>query len=103
MPITRWSCKSQGKTVRHIGPVAQDFKAAFGVGENDTTITTVDADGVAFAAIQGLNQLSQEKDRKIATQGARIEKQARAVRQLSALVKTLAAKIELLERGQQAR
>jgi hypothetical protein len=35
--------------------MAQDFKAAFGVGETDTGITTVDADGVALAAIQGLN------------------------------------------------
>jgi hypothetical protein len=34
--------------------MAQDFYAAFGVGENDTTITTIDADGVALAAIQGL-------------------------------------------------
>jgi len=42
--------------VRHLGPVAQDFRAAFGLGRNDTTITTVDADGVALAAIQGLNQ-----------------------------------------------
>jgi hypothetical protein len=41
--------------VQHIGPMAQDFAAAFGVGENDTTISTVDADGVALAAIQGLN------------------------------------------------
>src|SRR5438876_10081928 len=65
MPITRWSYKSQGAIVRHIGPVAQDFKAAFDVGENDTTITTVDADGVALAAIQGLPQTVQEKDRKI--------------------------------------
>jgi hypothetical protein len=35
--------------------MAQDFRAAFGLGENDTTIATVDADGVALAAIQGLN------------------------------------------------
>jgi hypothetical protein len=36
--------------------MAQDFAAAFGLGENDTTIATIDADGVALAAIQGLNQ-----------------------------------------------
>ncbi len=38
-----------------MGPVAQDFSAAFGLGETDTMISTVDADGVALAAIQGLN------------------------------------------------
>ena len=96
MPITRWSYKSQGTSVRHIGPVAQDFKTAFGVGENDTTITTVDADGVALAAIQGLHQLVQEKDREIT-------QQQKDLQRLSILVKSLAAKIELLERRQQER
>jgi len=55
LPVTTWRYKSQEPDVRHIGPVAQDFHAAFGVGESDTGITTVDADGVALAAIQGLN------------------------------------------------
>ena len=55
MPVSEWSYKAQGEGVRHIGPMVQDFAAAFGVGENDTTISTVDADGVALAAIQGLN------------------------------------------------
>ena len=41
---------------RHIGPVAQDFHAAFGLGTHETAIATVDADGVALAAIQGLNE-----------------------------------------------
>lgn len=56
LPITTWNYRSQTNTIRHIGPVAQDFKAAFNVGETDIGITTVDADGVALAAIQGLNQ-----------------------------------------------
>ena len=42
---------------RHLGSVAQDFHAAFGLnGTDDKHIATVDADGVALAAIQGLNQ-----------------------------------------------
>jgi hypothetical protein len=40
----------------HIGPMAQDFYSAFKVGSGSTGIATVDADGVALAAIQGLNQ-----------------------------------------------
>jgi len=56
LPLTTWSYKAQPKTVRHIGPMAQDFREAFGVGENERSIATVDADGVALAAIQGLNQ-----------------------------------------------
>jgi hypothetical protein len=54
LPITTWSYRSQDPAIRHIGPMAQDFAAAFGVGEDDRHITSVDADGVALAAIQGL-------------------------------------------------
>jgi hypothetical protein len=59
VPIETWNLKSQDESIRHIGPMAQDFYAAFGLGESETAITTVDADGVALAAIQGLYQLSQ--------------------------------------------
>ncbi len=54
VPISTWSAKSQGATVRHIGPLAQDFYAAFGVGEDNQRIATIDLDGVALSAIQGL-------------------------------------------------
>ena len=66
IPIQTWSYKSQDPAIRHIGPVAQDFYAAFGVGEDERGISTVDADGVALAAIQGLYQVTQEKDTVIA-------------------------------------
>ena len=47
--------------------MAQDFRAVFGLGEDDTHISTVDADGVALAAIQGLYTVVKEKDDEIAT------------------------------------
>ena len=65
VPIQAWNYKSDSKDVRHIGPTAQDFRAAFGLGDSDKIINTVDADGVALAAIQGLYQMMQEKDRRI--------------------------------------
>ena len=55
LPITTWSY-TNSPSVHHLGPVAQDFAAAFAVGDDDKHIATVDADGVALAAIQGLNQ-----------------------------------------------
>jgi hypothetical protein len=64
LPITSWNYK-QDTSSRHLGPMAQDFYAAFGVGPDDKHIATVDADGVALAAIQGLNQKVEEKDAKI--------------------------------------
>jgi hypothetical protein len=59
LPITQWSYKTE-QGVRHVGPMAQDFYAAFGVGEDNKHITTVDEGGVALAAIQGLNQKVEE-------------------------------------------
>lgn len=57
LPVTEWNWKSQDASMRRIGPMAQDFHAAFGLGgEEDRVITASDADGVALAAIQGLNQ-----------------------------------------------
>ena len=39
----------------HMGPVAEDFKESFGLAGDGKSISTVDADGIALAAIQGLN------------------------------------------------
>ena len=66
LPITRWNFKQEAG-VQHVGPVAQDFHAAFGLGTDNKHIATVDADGVALAAIQGLNQkMEQQRDENAA-------------------------------------
>ena len=56
LPITRWNFKEDTST-EHIGPMAQDFSAAFEVGEDDRHISTVDESGVALAAIQALHEI----------------------------------------------
>ena len=60
LKITEWNYKSQDQQIRHLGPMAQDFRNAFGLGESSTSITTVDADGVLFAAVQ---ELAKENER----------------------------------------
>ncbi len=65
LPISTWNYKSQDASVRHIGPMAQDFFSTFKVGEGDKTISTIDPDGVAFAAIQGLHEELKDRDVKI--------------------------------------
>jgi hypothetical protein len=65
LPLSSWRFKTESQDVRHIGPMAQDFKAVFGVGTDERRIATVDSDGVALAGIQGLYQLLGEKDRQI--------------------------------------
>ncbi|MFN8512768.1 MAG: tail fiber domain-containing protein [Thermomicrobiales bacterium] len=54
LPIASWNYTAQPPSIRHIGPMAQDFAAAFGVGESDKQINLIDANGVALAAIQAL-------------------------------------------------
>jgi len=53
-PISSWSYKAEALSTRHLGPVAQDFYAAFGFGEDDKHITTVDEGGATLAAIRDL-------------------------------------------------
>ncbi|HPY31103.1 MAG TPA: tail fiber domain-containing protein [Verrucomicrobiota bacterium] len=65
LPITQWRYRWEEENVTpHLGPMAQDFKAAFYPGTDDKTITTQEADGVALAAIQGLNQKVEVRSRK---------------------------------------
>ncbi|MBI5384186.1 MAG: tail fiber domain-containing protein [Verrucomicrobia bacterium] len=74
LPVATWNYRSQKEAVRHIGPMAQDFHAAFSVGEDDRHITTSDADGVALAAIKGLHEIVREKDAEIQALKQRLEK-----------------------------
>jgi len=54
MPVREWSYKAQSGGVRHVGPTAQDFHAAFGLGTSPLRINTIDADGIALAAVKAL-------------------------------------------------
>jgi hypothetical protein len=60
MPVREWNYKAQDSTVRHVGPSAQDFYAAFKLASSDTTITTTDIDGIALLAIQALERRTNE-------------------------------------------
>jgi hypothetical protein len=60
LDIQRWRYTGETADIRHVGPTSEDFYSAFGLGGSQTSITTVDADGVALAAIQGLYELVQE-------------------------------------------
>jgi hypothetical protein len=84
LPITKWIYKTDAGT-RHIGPMAQDFYAAFAVGPDDKHITTVDEGGVALAAIQGLKHELDETQ----AENAALKK---SVADLSNLVQSLAEK-----------
>ena len=66
IPILAWNYKADSAAVRHMGPMAQDFYAAFGLGDTDKAIFSVDAQGVLFAAVQALYEMALEKDAEVA-------------------------------------
>jgi hypothetical protein len=70
--IESWTYQGQPPAIRHMGPMAEDFAAAFGVGADDRHISTVDLDGVALAAIQGLYQVVQGQHAQLAALEARL-------------------------------
>jgi len=82
LPISSWNFKTQEDSIRHIGPMAQDFYAAFGMGEDERYINGLDADGVSLAAIQGLYSMVQEKDTKLADQATTITAQEQRISDL---------------------
>src|SRR5262245_55017356 len=88
LPITRWNFKEDAAT-KHVGPMAQDFYAAFGVGPDDKHIATVDESGVALAAIQGLNQKLHEELNRRDVENAGLK---RELDQLKATVEALKQK-----------
>jgi hypothetical protein len=63
-PVSEWSYK-EDPTTRHIGPMGQDFYSTFNIGTDDKHIAPIDEGGIAFAAIQGLNQKLNERDAEI--------------------------------------
>lgn len=87
IPSQTWNYISEGAEIRHMGPTAQDFHAAFGLGETETAISTIDADGVSLAAIQGLYELTQD--------------QASTIESLQADNTELLARLEILEKENQ--
>jgi hypothetical protein len=86
MPITTWNYKTQDTSIRHMGPMAQDFSAAFQIGEDNKHISIVDADGVQFASIQALNEIVEEKDTKIRSQDAKIHSLEERLQKIEALL-----------------
>ena len=91
LPVTEWNYKTDSQAVRHIGPMAQDFQAAFGLdGKDDKHISVVDEGGVALAAIQGLNEKVDQKDAEIQSLKQQNESLLQRLQELEDTVKQLA-------------
>ncbi len=74
LPIREWNYKAQDAAIRHVGPTAQDFHAAFGLGEDPLRISTIDADGIALAAVKALALENETLKAALAALSARMER-----------------------------
>ncbi len=76
LPLSSWSYKADEGGARHVGPMAQDFAAAFGLGHDDTHVAPSDVAGVGLAAAQALQRELEarlaEKDAQIAALAERL-------------------------------
>jgi endosialidase-like protein/stigma-specific protein Stig1 len=77
LPISTWTYLDEPSAVRHLGPMAQDFHASFGLGNDDRTYHSVDAHGVALAAIQALEHVVKQQEQRI----DKLERENRALGQ----------------------
>lgn len=90
LPVGTWQYKNGAGEGRHLGPVAEDFKAAFGLGNDERYIASSDEEGVALAAIKGLNA---KLEKAIAMKDAKIQRLQASLDELSERL----AKLEVLE------
>jgi len=99
MPMQTYTMIAGDPSIRHLGPMAQDFYAAFGLGENDRTISTIDLDGVSLASIQALDGFVQQQDAQLQRQDARIASLAQQRDALQARLDTMDARLAVLEQA----
>src|SRR5262249_37620819 len=84
LPIETWSYLEDPTGTRHLGPMAQDFAATFGLGDDETRIYTIDGQGVALAAIQGLTQKVEDASAALRAENAELRRRLAALEQVLA-------------------
>jgi len=60
MDVSTWNYIAEGRQVRHMGPMAEDFFSAFRLGTGNTSIGVQDLAGVSLAAIKELDKRTSE-------------------------------------------
>jgi hypothetical protein len=100
LPVGYYGLKGAKVPERYLGPSAEDFRAAFGLGRDDKAIRDGNAYGVALAAAKGLYQKLKADEATIAAQDARIALLERENARIAALEGQLAAQATTLARMQ---
>jgi hypothetical protein len=96
MPVSTWTYNTESDSVRHMGPTAQDFRKAFGLGDTEKAIATVDADGVSLAAVKALIQRTAQMRHENEERTTQLHKENDELR---SLVLELAQRLQQLEQA----
>ncbi len=74
IPVSTWNYISEGRQVRHMGPMAEDFYQSFGLGTGNTSIGVQDLAGVSLAAVKALElRTSQLQQKSVEVEQLRTE------------------------------
>ncbi|MGB9181022.1 MAG: tail fiber domain-containing protein, partial [Pyrinomonadaceae bacterium] len=95
IPVTTWNYISEGQQVRHLGPMAEDFYAAFGLGTGNTSIGVQDLAGVSLAAVKALEQRTASLQRENAT----LQQQVSELKAQSVKLSALELRLATLEKS----
>ena len=94
MPVQAWQFKFDEPNVRHVGPTAQDFRAAFGLGQDDKTIAPVDGIGVSLASIKALKQESDDHQNRLKALENLVQAQQQQLAEQTKLISALAKRLD---------
>ncbi|MFL5382849.1 MAG: tail fiber domain-containing protein [Longimicrobiaceae bacterium] len=92
IPVTTWNYIDEGRQSRHMGPFAEDFWNAFGLGDDPRGIGHLDIDGVNFAGIKALEERTrqlQESQTEVARLRTELTDTQRRLAELEAAVRRL--------------
>ena len=99
MPVSTWTYNTELDSVRHMGPTAQDFRKAFGLGDTDKAIATVDADGVSLAAVKALIQRTTKLSDENVELRERVTHLSTPPPPLRSMIAELAQRLSLIEQS----
>ncbi len=102
IPVSTWNYISEGQQVRHMGPMAEDFYQAFGLGTSNIAIGVQDLAGVSLAAVKALDARTTELQQRT-TEVEQLRNEVDALRNANAKMEQRLAALEQSMQQQQAR
>jgi len=91
IPVTTWNMIGGDRSIRHMGPFAEDFYAGFGLGIGETAIALGDIDGVNFAAAKALEARTTDLQRQLNRRTEEVTQLRGEIAELRAQVQALVA------------